>query len=210
MFRVDGHNIHQAEYEKSLAKAKLANNPMIRARDCLREATEEMKKILKRARCRFVEFEPLVCEQKAFCDSLHLQPHEDMDETINMLRNRYIANYTEYNEFKQNLLDTVLFVEYRDVKIKLLLPILERMVSTTKLFSTDIVLNRHFNPKMFEGAFRRDRKMYYDTQKRLDVYRLPAHCERPYRFMVVQYHDTLLKDAMYIHPALEYIPTPAL
>lgn len=196
-FRVDGHNPHQEEYESALAAAKLKNDPMIRARDRLRAATEEMTKILKRAKCRFAEFELLACVQKAFYESLNFQPHEDMDEMINILRNRYIAGYIDYNEFEQDLSNTVLFVEYRDMKIKLLLPILERLISTTELFSMDIVLNIHFQPKMFEVAFRRDREMYYDTLKRLDVYRIPnVNCARPYRFMFVEYYDTILNEAI--------------
>ena len=50
---------------------------------------------------------------------------------------------------------------------------------------------------MFEVAFRRDREMYYDTLKRLDVYRIPnVNCARPYRFMFVEYYDTILNEAI--------------
>lgn len=82
-------------------------------------------------------------------------------------------------------------------KNKVHVTILERLISTTELFSMDIVLNIHFQPKMFEVAFRRDREMYYDTLKRLDVYRIPnVNCARPYRFMFVEYYDTILNEAI--------------
>ena len=196
-FRADGHNPHQEEYEATLAHANTRLNPMIRLRERLRAVNDKLKAIPSYAQFPIRELIGKIAELDAIF-KVNIGEVNDRAETVNMLRNRYIANYIGFPQFKNNMIQYELFEEFFEMRIKLLIPILERIVGVAELVPVDFLTNTKFVKSVYLDAIERDCAMFKTINQRLiNVYGIKMdYAGRAYcpEFMEVHKHDIMLKD----------------
>lgn len=204
-FRADGHNPHQAEYEATLVNANAhtnANahvNPMIRLRERLRDVNEKLEAIPSYAQFPIRDLIDKIAELDAMF-KFNIGVVNDTEEvaTVDMLRNRYIANYIGFPQFKKNMMQYELFNEFFEMRIKLVIPILERIVGVAELVPVDYLKNWQFPKKGYLDAIERDCAMFQTIHQRLiNVYGIKmdfggrAYCPE---FMEAHSHDRILNE----------------